>query len=335
MTLPAARGTAAVGRATAGIVTGPTRSIGAVTGVVLPHVLRVVPDRADGAASAPARGSPGAGAPRSDGADEPLVHVEHVMGTAVVFSVRATDGPAVSGALAEACRLLHRADAVFSTWDPWSPMSRLRRGAARLDDLDDLDAAEIDAVLRLCWRARRASDGWFDPWAVPGGVDPTGLVKGWALERAAAVLAGTGLPAMVNGGGDVVICGEPPAGGSWRIGVRHPWLRDGLACVVSVGGRSRAVASSASYERGAHFVDPRTGQRTTGCLASATVTGTDLAVADALATAVAVGGRAVADRVEAAGCQAYGIGWDGQEWWTGGFPFADDPRPAAQPGPAA
>ena len=43
---------------------------------------------------------------------------------------------------------------------------------------------EVAEVLELCRRAREASDGWFDPWAMPGGVDPTGLVKGWAVERA-------------------------------------------------------------------------------------------------------------------------------------------------------
>jgi hypothetical protein len=34
-----------------------------------------------------------------------------------------------------------------------------------------------------CEAAREASDGWFDPWAMPGGYDPTGLVKGWAVDQ--------------------------------------------------------------------------------------------------------------------------------------------------------
>lgn len=257
-----------------------------------------------------------------------MVHVEHVMGTAVSFAVHAPDGTDVRHALADACRVLHRADAVFSTWDPWSPMSRLRRGAARLDQLDDTDAGEIAAVLALCLQARADCGGWFDPWAIPGGVDPTGLVKGWALEAALSVLAARGLTAMVNGGGDVAWCGTPPDGG-WRLGVRHPWRPDALACVLHSDEATRAVATSAAYERGAHFVDPTTGERTAGALASATVTGPDLAVADALATGLAVGGRSALDAIDRARpggdrYLGYAIGLDGSEAWSEGFPFADD-----------
>lgn len=251
------------------------------------------------------------------------------MGTAVVFTVDAPDQPEVRRALQQACRLLHRADDVFSTWKPWSPMSRLRRGAARLDQLDDDDAGEIAAVLARCLQARTATGGWFDPWSVPGGVDPTGLVKGWALEQALAVLDACGLTAMVNGGGDIAWCGTPPEGG-WRLGVRHPWVADGLACVV-VGGRAdRVIATSGGYERGAHFVDPATGERTTGALASGTVVGPDLAMADALATALVVGGFPVLGPIEQLPAtegrySAYAIGRDGDEQWTPGFPFADEP----------
>jgi thiamine biosynthesis lipoprotein len=264
----------------------------------------------------------------------PVEHVEHVMGTAVVFSVHAPDGPEVRAAVAEACAVLHRADDVFSTWKPWSPMSRLRRGAARLDELDDTDAGEIASVLALCLQARATTGGWFDPWALPGGVDPTGVVKGWALEQALAVLDARGLTAMVNGGGDIAWCGIAPDGG-WRLGVRHPWVADGLACVVTGDGVNRAIATSAAYERGAHFVDPTSGRRTRGVLASATVVGPDLAVADALATALVVGGRPVLARIEdlqvADGrYEAYGIGHDGSEWWTPGFPFTDVPPDGAR-----
>jgi thiamine biosynthesis lipoprotein len=259
---------------------------------------------------------------------QPLVHVEHVMGTAVVLSVHGVaDSPAVRDALAGACRVLHQADDVFSTWNPSSPMSRLRSGEASLDQLDPAAAAWIGEVLALCRRARTLTDGWFDPWALPGGVDPTGLVKGWAIERALAVLDARGLTAMVNGGGDIAWCGEPPDGG-WRLGIRHPWVADGLAC-VAVGDRvRRAIATSAGYERGAHFVDPSTGAHTLGVLASGSVVGPDLALADALATALVVGGLPVLEAIRrmpaggAAGYEAYAIGPGGEEWSTEGFPFA-------------
>jgi FAD:protein FMN transferase len=225
--------------------------------------------------------------------------------------------PDPDAAIRAACALLHEADAVFSTWDPQSPLSRLRRG-----DLAEPDGPACLAGVRVaCEAAREASGGWFDPWAMPGGYDPTGLVKGWAVDRALAAIRQAGLPAaLVNGGGDLAAYGGPAAGEPWRAGIRHPWRRDALAAVLEVRG---AVATSADYERGAHLVDPRTGRP--GCrAASATVTGPSLAMADALATALAVG----ADEALAAvgglpGYAGYLIRPDGTETWTSGLRFAD------------
>lgn len=269
----------------------------------------------------PAEGGPGGiGASGSFGY---RTHVEMVMGTAVTITVDASaDRDQTDRAVAEACNQLHRADTVFSTWNPWSPVSRLRRGAARLHDFDDVTASQIAAVFELCWQIRQSTDGWFDPWAMTGGVDPTGLVKGWAIEQAVAVLDRIGSPAMVNGGGDIATCGTPSPDSHWRIGIRHPWRPDALAAVVAIGPRTRAVATSGSYERGSHFLDPHTKTRTRGSVASATVTGEDLAIADGLATAIAVGGRAALDIGMPTGYDVYIIGHGGDEYATAGFPFA-------------
>ena len=100
-----------------------------------------------------------------------------------------------------------------------------------------------------CRAARQASGGWFDPWAMPGGFDPTGLAKGWAVDRALDVLRRSGLAgAMVNGGGDLAAFGAPATGQRWRVGIRHPWCDRSLAGIIEVGA---AVATSGSYERGA------------------------------------------------------------------------------------
>jgi FAD:protein FMN transferase len=251
-------------------------------------------------------------------AGEPAVrHAEPVMGTVVSFSVvpDARSGQAAVRAINAACAVLHRADRTFSTWDPQSPVSRLRRGAAALRDLP----AEVTEVLDLCAEARKASGGWFDPWAIAGGVDPTGLVKGWAVERALAVLRDTGMrAAMVNGGGDIAVFGAPAPGQRWRVGIRHPWRAGALAGVLEA---TAAVATSGSYERGAHLLDPFTGLRASRA-ASATVTGPSLALADALATALAVGGDKVLSIVGGLdGYAGYLIRPDGSEAETGGFAF--------------
>ena len=115
-------------------------------------------------------------------------HRESVMGTVVTIDVYTKDGTIASGVslgLARARAVLHRADAVFSTWKPHSPMSRLRRGEITCGEAP----SEVTEVLERCAVAREVSGGWFDPWAMPGGVDPTGYVKGWAAQCALAELA--------------------------------------------------------------------------------------------------------------------------------------------------
>jgi thiamine biosynthesis lipoprotein len=240
------------------------------------------------------------------------------MGTVVSFAVipPARPGRAAAHAIEAACEVLHEADATFSTWDPDSPVSRLRRGEAALGDLP----ATVAAVLDLCQDARRASGGWFDPWAMPGGVDPTGLVKGWAVERALAVLRAAGMQAaLVNGGGDIAVFGAPAPGQAWRVGIRHPWRPDGLAAIVEV---PAAVATSGSYERALHLLNPFTGQPASPA-ASATVTGPSLAFADALATALAIGGDDVLGIVSGLdGYAGYLIRSDGSEASTSGITFA-------------
>lgn len=213
------------------------------------------------------------------------------MGTVASVSVWSAPGNGVTGrvvaGIAAAVAELHRADDVFSTWRPDSPLSRLRRGECTLAET----AAEVGEVYELCQWARQATAGWFDAWALPGGFDPTGLVKGWAVQRAATGLAAsthaTGV--MVNCGGDLTVVGSPGPGGRWQIGLRDPQHANRVAAVIELPGGTHGVATSGCYERGAHLIDPRTG-RPVVTIPSVTVTGPDLAIADACATALAVAG---------------------------------------------
>lgn len=222
-------------------------------------------------------------------------HDERVMGTVVSFDICPGDVPAleVRMGLRRACALFARADAVFSLWKPESPMSRLRRGEIALADTP----VEIGEVLELCVQARTLTEGWFDPWAMPGGLDPTGLVKGWAASKALQLLDDLGVDGvMVNAGGDVASSGEPIPGVPWRIGITDPRSRSSLLCAVSSPG---AIATSGIYERGSHIIDPFTAlPRARWC--SATVIGPDLVMADAIATALCAAGAEGAGFVLAA-----------------------------------
>ena len=251
---------------------------------------------------------------------------QHVMGTVVSLRVAAgelSEAEALA-ALDDAARLFVELDDLFSTWKQESTMSRLRSGAIALSEAP----AEMHTVVGLCHEARELTGGWFDPWAMPGGFDPTGLVKGWAAGEALGSLERAGIEcAMVNAGGDVAVAGRPADDG-WRIGIAHPWRPGSLACVAEV---TAAVATSGTYERAGHLVDP-TG-RSPAFAVSATVTGTELWLCDAFATAVAVAvdeGLELVDQLE--GYDAYLIRSDGSEAATDAFPFAAERSPAPQQG---
>ena len=87
---------------------------------------------------------------------------------------------------------------------------------------------------------------------------------------------------------------------------------------------THAVATSGDYERGSHLINPFSGEATSS-LASATVCGPDLGVADALATALVVGGVEVLDCVHVLNdYEALVIGRDGQWSATEHFPLVSE-----------
>jgi thiamine biosynthesis lipoprotein len=218
---------------------------------------------------------------------EGLHRVREVMGIPVGIDVR--DDGVDPRALDRAFDWLRWVDATFSTYRATSQVRRLDAGTLALDDA----APEVRGVLARCEALRERTRGCFDVRA-RGALDPSAYVKGWAVERAASMLASEGARNLcVHAGGDVRVRGEPAPGRPWRVGVQHPYLRDRTAAVLHA--RDLAVATSGAYERGAHIVDPRTGEPPEGVL-SVTVLGPDLGTADAYATA------------------AFAMGVDGPAW---------------------
>jgi thiamine biosynthesis lipoprotein len=223
-------------------------------------------------------------------APQELRHAEEVMGTVFSFDVRGGEPAAVRTALEEAVTRLHHVDEVFSTYREDSQISRLVRGELTVEECDP----EVAEVLGLGAEAERVSDGWFSI-RYGGELDPTGIVKGWAAERAARHLIAAGASGVsVNGGGDVQLCGVPGPHRPWRVGVSDPLRPGSLAAVVSAAGVDElAVATSGTAERGAHIVDPRTGRSAVTDLLAVTVVGPCLTWVDAWATAAfAMGSRA-------------------------------------------
>ena len=216
--------------------------------------------------------------------------VEHVMGMPISLALRGRHAHDAEGEQAwhQALAELRWVDDVFSTWRLDSQVSRLGRGELTLEQCDPA----VAEVLRLGDDARVASEGAFDV-CLPGedGVrrlDPSGVVKGWAVDRAVRpLLALPDTDVCLSAGGDMVCHVADPDGEAWVIGIEDPL--DPTRLVARVPLHRGAVATSGSAHRGAHVVDARTGAAA-DALASVTVIGADLTSVDIDATtALALG----------------------------------------------
>jgi thiamine biosynthesis lipoprotein len=216
-------------------------------------------------------------------------HVEHLMGMPVSLALRGRHAGTARGreAWEAVVDQLREVDRVFSTYRSDSVISRLARGELEVDACPP----EVAEVLALGRAAEEQSGGAFSI-SLPSGegrrLDPSGVVKGWAAERASQHLAALDdTDFSLSAGGDVVCHTASPERPPWRIGIEHPHDPSSLIAVVPV--RSGAVATSGTVHRGAHLVDPRTGRAPEG-VASVTVIAASLTWADIDATAAYVHG---------------------------------------------
>lgn len=211
--------------------------------------------------------------------------VEQLMGMPISVLARgpAAGSSAADAAVQELYAALREVDRVFSPYRADSEVSRLRRGDLGWDDV----SVDVKDVGERCVAARELTGGLFSADLPGGGWDPSGLVKGWAVERAGELLRTVdGVDWCVNAGGDVLV--NCPSAEDFTIGIQDP--RDPGRVVASVARHSGAVATSGTAARGAHLYDPRTGRAVRSRWLSVSVSGASLEYADVLATAAFVAG---------------------------------------------
>ncbi len=212
-----------------------------------------------------------------------------VWGTVLLFDIESENltEPVLESALSEVKIYVNHVDEVFSTYKNNSLISKLRR-----EEIDISNASkEVIEVWNLSAELKRLTNGAFDPWAVPGGFDPSGLVKGWAADKSAEILIRHGVKhILINAAGDITLRGGRLENGEvkpWLIGITDPDNKDNIVKTFEI--FDGAIATSGDYERGDHIKDPQNGMVAVGAK-SATVIGPDGAFADALATALMVAG---------------------------------------------
>jgi thiamine biosynthesis lipoprotein len=251
--------------------------------------------------------------------------------TVQVVDEQAADGAAdgTDGAVQEVFDDFALLDRTFSPFLANSEVSRINRGELRPEDAGQL----VTQAISLCRLYEQATDGYFSAW-IAGRFDPSGLVKGWAIDRACSILDRHGYrDYFVDAGGDVQTRGRNPEGGPWRVGIRHPVERDKVACVVLASGL--AVATSGTYEKGEHILDPHDG-KPAGEWLSFTVVGPDILQADVYATAcLAMGVAGLEFMTRVARYEAFAIDHRLRVTYTAGFKALCEAVPPSGPQPGA
>jgi thiamine biosynthesis lipoprotein len=206
-------------------------------------------------------------------------------------------------------------DAQFSPFKDDSEVSRFNRGEIGETDF----TPRMREIVALAEKTRRETGGYFDIARPDGGIDPCGVVKGWAIRNAALQLAGMGFADFcVAAGGDIQCRGLNEAGAEWTVGIRNPFSREEIVKVLRPMGQG--VATSGNYIRGAHIYDPHTGRYGAGDIVSLTVIGPDVLEADRYATAAFAMGRDGIHFIERlAGFEGYEIDASGMARMTGGL----------------
>lgn len=227
-------------------------------------------------------------------------HRARLRAMAMAFDVT-LDGVSSEAAARSAFDAFHRdllrADDLFSLYRPDTPMAELANGMLAIADAPK----DVVDVLRLCESYRVATGGAFDAKRPDGVIDPTGIVKTWAVARATARL-GAAPSWLVSASGDVIAHGAER-----RVGIADPQVKGDPAGskvldVVLLGGAFTAVATSGSAQVADHIWDPLTGAPARHFL-QASVAGNDLVECDAWATAICAGGGPVVERAVAAGLE--------------------------------
>ncbi|MHB8651833.1 MAG: FAD:protein FMN transferase [Minisyncoccota bacterium] len=206
-------------------------------------------------------------------------------------------------------------DERFSTYQSHSEISRINRGEIVPDEYSK-DMRDIFSYAEIVYQK---TDGFFDIRTSTGGIDPSGIVKGWAIECAATLLKNRYTKHFfVDAGGDVAVGGGRADGEPWSIGIRNPFAVDENIKILFL--REGAVATSGSYIRGNHIYNPHNRKRPILDVVSLTVVGPSMCDADIYATACFAMGKKGIEFIEScAGYEGYQIDKNGIAVMTTGF----------------
>jgi thiamine biosynthesis lipoprotein len=211
-------------------------------------------------------------------------------------------------------------DRKFSTYKPESEMMRINRGELAERDWSD----DMKIIFMLAEETKQRTDGFFDIRRPDGSIDPSGIVKGWAIWQAAKLIEARGFKNFyVDAGGDIQVGGVNAEGKPWSVGIKNPFAKnsghDEIVKTVYLNKMMSGIATSGTYIRGEHIYDPKTGTAANEII-SLTVIGPNIYEADRFATAAfAMGARGIHFIESLSGFEGYMIDKNGIATMTSSF----------------
>lgn len=233
-----------------------------------------------------------------------MIKKASIMGMPITIDIR--DAKSVNSDFDEVFKFLDQVDKKYSPFKDTSEVSKFNRG--------EKVSREMKNILLLCDKLKRETRGYFDPKRPDGKTDPSGLVKGWAIKKAADILRNKGFKKFfVDAGGDAEIVGR-----NWKWGVRNPFNVRQIVKVLRL--TNCGIATSGTYERGQHIYNPITKQNKITDIVSLTVIGKDVYEADKFSTPAFAMGRSGIEFIETVpGLEGYMIDNNGVATMTSGF----------------
>jgi len=175
-------------------------------------------------------------------------------------------------------------DEKYSPFKETSEVAKFNRG--------EKVSHEMTKILELAQDLKNQTNGYFDIVRPDGKIDPSGIVKGWAIKNAANILKDLGYKKFyVDAGGDAEIVGK-----NWKWGIRNPFNKSEIVKVLKLS--NCGIATSGTYERGQHIYNPVGKKSEITDVVSLTVIGPDVYEVDKFSTPAFAMGRAGIEFIE-------------------------------------
>ncbi len=177
-------------------------------------------------------------------------------------------------------------DQTFSTYKKESEISLVNAGMLRTNEY----SLEMQTVLELSEKTKMETQGYFNILSPNGLLDPSGLVKGWAIYNAAQMLETRGFKNFyIEAGGDIQAQGRNEEGNAWKIGIQNPFSKKEIIKVVYL--QNKGIATSGTYVRGQHIWNPFNKFSPITDIVSVTIIAKNVYEADRFATAAFAMGK--------------------------------------------